>query len=160
MFKKMLPWLVMILIAITLITIAAFVLWDLIIKEPKSDDPSENAQRIADEVEPKDLSAKERVALTYDMETITTNLSDINYVVRLSFSFLLDNEKAKEEMELIVPQVNDIIGNILSDTAPKQIEGSAGKDLLKATIINKINPILNDGKLMEVIIRDFIITQR
>jgi flagellar FliL protein len=160
MFKKMLPWLIIVFIAITLIAIGAFVLWDFIMKEPSSQDPSAKAQEIADQVETKRLSAKERAELTYDVLDVTTNLSNINYIVKISFSFVVENKATREEIEMINPLLLDIIGNILSDTTPEEIGGSAGKDVLKSKLINSINPILNEGNLREINISNFIITQR
>lgn len=160
MFKKMLPWLIMILIAITLITVAAFILWDFIMKESDPTDANAKAQELAESVDPKPLTAKERMDLSFHIEDVTNNLSDIDYVVKVSFSFLLDNQLVKAEMEQAKPWILDIIGNILSDTNPNEITGSRGRDVLKAKLINQINPILHEGKLLEVSISDLIISSR
>lgn len=160
MFKKMLPWLIMIFVAITLIAIGAFILWDYIMKEPSPQDPNEKAQDIANQVETKSLSAQERTELTHAITDVTTNLSDINYIVKISFSFVVENEATKKEIELIDPLLLDNIGNILADTAPEDIGGSNGRDVLKSKLINLINPILNEGNIREININDFIITQR
>jgi flagellar FliL protein len=160
MFKKMLPWLIMVLIAITLIAIAAFILWDFIMEDSNANDPNAKAQEIAGEVEAQPLSANERAELSFSIDGVTTNLADINYIVKLSFSFLMENAEARHEIELMKPVVLDIIGNTLSDTIPEDIQGSAGKDQLKAKLMNQINGVLKEGKILEISISDFIISRR
>lgn len=161
MFKKMLPWLIMILIAITLITIAAFVLWNFFMKEPAIQDPNENAHNIANEVETQSMTAVERSELTYTIQDITTNLSDINYIVRITFALLVENEEVKDELELVDPEIQDIIGNILADTSPGDISGSTGRDELKAKLLNELNNAkLQNGNVLEINISDLIISQR
>lgn len=160
MFKKMVPMLIIIFIAITLIAIGAFVLWNYIMKDSASQDPSAQAKEIANSVEIKTLTALERTELTYSINEVTTNLSDINYVVRISFAFVVDNKLTREEIELVRPLILDIIGNTLSDTEPEEIRGSVGRDELKSKLMNRINPQLKEGNLREINISDFIITQR
>lgn len=160
MFRKLLPWLTMIFVVITLFVLGAFILWEFIMKEDQPLDADEQLKAITDEVEIKSLSAQERTELTYDILDVTTNLSDLNYLVRISFSFVLDNKLAREEIELLEPLILDIIGNTLADTDPEDIRGSSGRDHLKAMLINRINPRLEEGKLLEINLSDFIISQR
>lgn len=161
MFKRMLPWLIMIFVVITLCVLGAFVLWEFIMKDNTTPlDQNGQAQEIAEQVETKPLSAKEREELTYNVMDVTTNLADLNYLVRISFSFVLDNKLAREEIEMIKPLVLDIIGNTLADTTPDDIKGSHGRDHFKAILINRINPLLDEGKLLEINLSDFIISQR
>src|SRR5690554_194961 len=113
MFKKMLPWLIVIFVVITLIVIGAFILWEYIMDDPVSQDPNDKALAIASQVETEPLSAKERASLTYDIFDVTTNLSDIDYVVKISFSFVVENEDTKEEITLIQPLLLNTIVNTL-----------------------------------------------
>lgn len=160
MFKRMLPWLTMILVVITLFVLGGFILWEYIMKDDPPIDANSQAQSIASQVEAKSLSAQKRDELTYNLMDVATNLSELNYVVKISFSFVMDSEEAREEIELITPLVLDIIGNTLADTQPDDIKGSVGRDRLKAILINRINPRLQEGKLLEINLNDFIISHR
>lgn len=160
MFKRMLPWLTMIVLVITIFVLGGFILWEYIMKEDTPLDPNGQAQAIVEEVEGKHLSAKDRELLTYNVMDVTTNLSELNFLVMISFSFVVDNELAREEIEMLEPLVLDIIGSTLADTHPNEIVGSHGRDALKATLINRINPRLEEGNVLEINFSDFIISQR
>ncbi|RKN86514.1 flagellar basal body-associated FliL family protein [Paenibacillus ginsengarvi] len=158
MFKnKMLQWLIMILIAITLIALASFVLWEYLDKKPKSTDPLDQAASSVENVKVKKMTAKEEKDNSVEMKDVLTNLSSKNYV-KVSFSFLLDNSKAKEEFELLNARVRAIVLQTLADMTGEQASGSKGQDLISTTLINKINPILSKGKLVRVDITDINIT--
>ncbi|GAA3406643.1 flagellar basal body-associated FliL family protein [Paenibacillus hodogayensis] len=158
MFKnKMLQWLIMILIAITLIVLACFILWDYLDKKSPSGDPSEQAASSVDNVKAKKMTAKEEKANSVEIKDITTNLAGKNYV-KVNFSFLMDNTKSKDEFVLLTPRVRAIILQTLADLTVDQVGGSKGQDLISTTLINKINPILSKGKLVRVDITDINIT--
>lgn len=101
MFKnKMLQWLIMILIAITLIALASFILWDYLEDKNQPTDPSEQAANSVENVKPKKMTAQQMKDATVEIKDITTNLAGKNYV-KVNFAFLLENTKAKEEFELL-----------------------------------------------------------
>lgn len=152
--KKMIPWMIMILIAITLIALAAFVLWEYIMQDNKQD-----PNTYANNAESRTLTALERNENTVKIEGITTNLADIKYVVRVSFAFLLTNHETKEEFELLKDVAKSRIIQLLADTKPTDVQGSIGKDELISKMINQINPTLTEGKIQEIDITDFIITE-
>lgn len=152
--KKMIPWMIMILIAITLIALAAFVLWEYIMQDNKQD-----PNTYANNAESRTLTASERIENTVKIEGITTNLADIKYVVRVSFAFLLTNHETKEEFELLKDVAKSRIIQLLADTKPTDVQGSIGKDELISKMINQINPTLTEGKIQEIDITDFIITE-
>src|SRR5690625_2899408 len=133
MFKKMLPWLIMVMISITLITLAAFVLWEYIMKDSNSD-----PHTYINGVDSIQLSAKQINEQTIHIEEITTNLKGMNHVVRVSFAILLSNKEAKEEMESILHMIQAHIVRTLADTSVADIEGSEGMDTLISKLINRI----------------------
>jgi flagellar FliL protein len=152
----MLPWLITILLAITLIVVAAFFIYDRVFNE----DQRGEADRIVEQVEPEKLTADERVAMTAEIQDIRTNLLDTDYIVVMSFAFQLDSKKAKEEFEKIKEiAIKPIIIRTLSDMTEEQLRGSKGKDELNAKLFNLINPELTHGKLTKVEITNFIITR-
>lgn len=142
---------IMMLTSITLITLATFLIWHFLIGNVSNSDPSIN-------VHAQQLSSKERQELTVQIDDIMTNLSDTRYLVRLSFSFLLENKKTKEEMELIIPSVKAIINRTLADTRPDEMMGSEGIDNLNAKLLQLVNPILTEGDILEIEVTERLIT--
>jgi flagellar FliL protein len=159
MVKKLLPWLIIIMVAIAMIAVTAFVLWEYVIKDPLPDDPADRARASVADVEANRLSAKQINERTVMIEGITTNLADINYMIQISFAFQLSNKKAKEEFELLAHSVKAIIIQTLADTKPEDIQGSAGQDALVAKLMNAINPILREGVVSKLEITDKIMTR-
>ena len=157
MFKKMLPWLIMILVAITLIVLATFVLYNYFVDKGTPTNPNEAAVNSVQGIKGKQLSAEQIKNNTFEINDITTNLSVPDYYLRASFTFELDSKKAKEELELLDFKVKSIIYQTLVDVLPQQIENSNGRDELLAVITNKINQsILTKGKLKQIYITNFV----
>jgi flagellar protein FliL len=152
--KKMLPWLITILLAITLIVLAAFLLMG---KFFPGDTNEVNAA--VENVEAKHLTADEIVELTSEITDIKTNLADPDYLVMIDFAFQLDSATAKEEFEKIKEiKIKPIIIKTLADTNPEQLNGAQGKDQLNSKLVNLINKTLTEGKLTEVEMTDFVLT--
>lgn len=149
--NKMLQWLIMILIAITLIALASFILWEYLDRRTPVGVPGQAA---VDLVEPKMMTAKQMKEATFELKEITTNLAG-NSFIRISFAFLLENAKAKEEFDLLSTRVRAIVIQTLADLTADQASGSKGQDMISTELINRINPILTKGKLVRVDITDF-----
>ncbi|RAP76253.1 flagellar basal body-associated FliL family protein [Paenibacillus montanisoli] len=157
--KKMLPWLITILLAITLIAIVAVILYkSMMSEEPK--DAAGKAASNAEAVQAEMLDADERVELTSEIKDIKTNLADPEYIAVLGLAFQLDEKSTKEDFDKISNiQIKPIIIRTLSDMKPEQINGSAGKDELCAKLLNLINPVLPEGKLVKIEVTDYIVTR-
>lgn len=152
--KKMLPWLITILLSITLIAIVSIILFRSLFNEPAGSPAEEKT------VEVKMLSAKERVEVTSELKDFRRNLYDQENVVILSFAFQLDHKKTKAEFdELMDIEIKPIISRTLADMTAEDLSGSKGEDALESKLVNLINPILPRGKLVKVEITDIIITQ-
>lgn len=152
--KKMLPWLITILLAITLIVIAAFILTDKLL----GDDDDKVSQAV-NSVSTSKFSADEIVKLTSEITDIKTNLSDPDYLVLMNFAFQLSDSKSKEEFDKIKEiKIKPIIIKTLADTNPEDLNGSMGKDQLSAKLINLINKTLTSGALTQIEITNFILT--
>ncbi|CAH1197838.1 hypothetical protein PAECIP111893_01003 [Paenibacillus plantiphilus] len=160
--KKMLPWLITILLAITLIAIVAVILFNTIWGD-KSNDPATNAANSANNVEMKVLDADERVEVTSEITDIKTNLADLEYIGVMGFAFTLDDKSTKEDFDKIKDiQIKPIIIRTLSDMMPDELKGSKGKDELNAKLLNLINKKLeefSEGKLVNVEITNYIVTK-
>ncbi|ANE47546.1 flagellar basal body protein FliL [Paenibacillus swuensis] len=159
MFKRMMPWLAMVLVIITLIMVAAFALWNYMSKSTESDNPNQQAKDSVSAVQAKKLSAEEILEVSSVLDNITTNLADKDYVVKMSFAFQLDHKKTKEEFDQIANlKIKPIIVRTLADMTPDQVTGGKGFDVLSAKLLNLINTTLPEGKLIQVEITDFVIT--
>jgi flagellar FliL protein len=152
--KKMMPWLITILLAITLIAIVSIILFKSFFTDPK-----ESATE-TESIEVEVLSADERVEVTSELKEFRRNLKDPEYVVVLSFAFQLDSKKTKEEFDkLLEIEVKPIINRTLADMTADELKGSQGEDALESKLLNLINPIIPKGKLVKVEITNFIITE-
>lgn len=156
--KKMLPWLVSLLLAITLIVIVAIYFWSSLFgSDPK--DPDSQAKESIQSASVEPMTADEMIKVTSELTDIQTNIADSDYVVRISFSFQLDSEKAKEEFDKIKDiQIKPIINRELWVLGKDDLNGAKGKDELCAKLINTINPVLSEGKLTKVNVTAFIIS--
>jgi flagellar FliL protein len=157
--KKMLPWLITILLAITLIAVVAVILYKSILSGDDPKDAAGKAANSAESVQTDKLSAEDRVAVTSELADIKTNLADPDYIAVMGFAFQLDDKTTKEDFDKIKEiQIKPIILRTLADTKPDDIKGSRGKDELCSRLLNLINPVLPEGKLVNVEITNFIVT--
>lgn len=152
--KKMLPWLITILLAITLIAIVSIILFKSFFTDPK--EQATETETIEVEV----LSADERVEVTSELKDFRRNLKDQDYIVLLSFAFQLDSKKAKEDFDKILEiEVRPIINRALADMTVSELKGSQGEDALESKLLNQLTPIVPKGKLVKVEITNFIISE-
>jgi flagellar FliL protein len=155
-FKKMLPWVIMIFVVITLIVFAAFLLWNYLFKDTTGD-PSNVAKNSVEQVEGVKLTAAQTKELAVDMDDILTNLTTGEFI-KISFTFELSNESAKEEFILLDFKIKAIITQTLSDLSVEQAQGSSGLDYISATLLNKINQVLDKGKVRQVNITNKVLS--
>ena len=157
--KRMLPWLIVALLAVTLIVGAAFVLWNEFVRGSLPDDPREAAREKAGQVDTEYISAERLASMTYAIEDIVTNLADPAYFVNVSFAFELDSVKAREEFQLLEHKVRDVINTTLADIEPDSARGSAGIDAITSALLNRTNELLRAGKVRHIYVTKFIVTQ-
>ncbi|OAB41342.1 flagellar basal body-associated FliL family protein [Paenibacillus glacialis] len=149
--KKMLPWMITILLAITLIFITVAVLFPTLF-------PKDDTAAAVNSVEMRHLTADQMVEVTSEITGIKTNLADPDYIVLMNFAFQLDTKKSKEEFDKIKDiKIKPIILKTLADTKPEDLKGANGKDQLSAKLINLINKTLTEGKLTQIEITDFLL---
>jgi flagellar FliL protein len=150
----MMPWLITILLAITLIVLAAFLLMDNFFGDKKDD-----VGTTVNSIETTRLTADQIVEATSEITDIKTNLADLDYIVLMNFAFQLDSKKSKEEFDKIKEiKIKPLILKTLADTMPDDLKGANGKDQLSAKLINLINKTLTEGQLTQIEITNFILT--
>lgn len=161
MFKsKIFIMVVAILIAITLILTAAFVLWNYMDKT--NADPQAQAQHSAQNVKSvKKLTPAQVKENTVEMKDVLTNLSTAGGTsarfVKISFAFELENKKAKDEFDLQQSRMKAIVIETLADMTPEQVSGKKGFDNLTSALMNKMNDLLQEGKLNQILITDIVL---
>ncbi|WP_028550431.1 flagellar basal body-associated FliL family protein [Paenibacillus sp. UNC451MF] len=147
---------VAILIAITLILTAAFILWNYMDKSNQN--TQDQAISSANQVkQSKKVSPDETKENTVIMKDILTNLAANNRFIKASFAFEMENKKAKEEFEKLDFKMKAIIVQTLADMTPEQVQGSKGFDNLTAVLMNKMNPLLSSGKIKQIWITDNVL---
>ncbi|WDM23855.1 flagellar basal body-associated FliL family protein [Paenibacillus polymyxa] len=153
--KKMLPWLITILLAITLIAGAAFVLIPAL--SGKKSEAIPNAQAAQAEQLPR-LSADELVEVSSEITGIKTNLADADYIVQMNLSFQLNDAKAKESFEKIKDiSIKPIVIQLLADTKPDELRTAKGRDQFSDKLTDLINKSLPEGHLGNAKITDFLL---
>ncbi len=153
--KKMLPWLITILLAITLIAGAAFVLIPAL--SGKKSEFIPNAQAAQAEQLPR-LSADELVEVSSEITGIKTNLADADYIVQMNLAFQLNDAKAKEAFEKIKDiSIKPIVIQLLADTKPDELRTAKGRDQFSDKLTDLINKSLPEGHLGNAKITDFLL---
>lgn len=157
--KKLLPWLVSLLLAITLIAIAGIYFWSTLDKDNKTADPDQEAKESVEHVQAEPpISADEMIKVTSELTDIKTNLSDRDYVVILDLAFTLDSADSKEEFDKIKTiKIKPIVIRALGNMSPDEMSSAKGKDQFTAGLINSVNAVLSEGKLIKVDITNFMI---
>ncbi|WP_027414603.1 flagellar basal body-associated FliL family protein [Aneurinibacillus terranovensis] len=151
MFKnKLLTIGLIIVISIALLGVVAIFLWQSYLKPASSNAaiPSQQQQ----------ISADEFQKVTFQTDEITTNLLS-GEVILAQFGIQADSEKTKAELQKRTIQVTHIIVETLSSLTPDNIKGAKGMEKMETDIKNKLNEVLQDGKVDKVITTHKVIQQ-
>ncbi|WP_195573175.1 flagellar basal body-associated FliL family protein [Paenibacillus sp. 1001270B_150601_E10] len=152
--KRMLPWLITMLLAMTLIVLIVIMLMNTTGNSPSS---GEAAQGV--EANVKRLTADEIIEVTSTMSDITTNLANQDQIVRIAFAFQLDSKKTKAEFDKIMDiKVKPIILKTLADTTREDLQGTKGQDQLCDKLVERINKMLPSGKVIQIDITDYVLS--
>jgi len=145
MFKnKLFNMALIVIIAITLLGVVSFVLWQTYLS------PAAQTEQHEEPKEAEPLTADEMQEFTVDTGEITTNLVTNNYII-VRFSITADSAEGKEELTKRLPQVNQIIIKALAGLSPDDIKGTEGINKLEAKIMNEVSSIMLEGKIVQVI---------
>lgn len=104
----------------------------------------------------KGISVDDVLKNSVDITDLTTNLASNNYA-KMSFKIETDGKAAKDELTKRNFQVRNIMIEELSDTKEKDLNGKAGEIKLEETLKNRINQIMQDGKVVQVYITDSLL---
>lgn len=145
MFKNRLVNIALILLmAITLIGVVIFIIWQSYLKQPV--DPAViNGKQVE-----KKISAEELEKVTIETDEIRTNLLTGDLILA-KFAIQAENEKVKKELELRKTQVIHTVIKILSAMKPEEVQGPKGMEKVEAAIKTELNKLLEKGKIVDVI---------
>ena len=138
--NKLLTVMLIILGALALVGVIAFVLRTQLNKDP----------------EPKEASIEEIVLASVDIPEITTNLKDGHYA-RMQLKIQTDSEEAAGELTQRIFQVNNIIIQELSEMTEEDLQGKQGKILFEKAIKAQVNELMQAGEVQQVYMTSFII---
>ncbi|WP_107947762.1 flagellar basal body-associated protein FliL [Lysinibacillus parviboronicapiens] len=139
--NKMLTMLIIVLVAIILIGVIAFVLLTQFNKPAASLEPT------IDEV----------VETLVDVPEITTNLAD-KRVVRMTLKIQTTSKDAAAELTKRQFQTNNIIIEELSEMTLDSLEGKQGKQMFQKALKTQLNELMQEGEIQQVYITSFITT--
>lgn len=135
------------LIAINLIAMGAFFLW----QSPFSLFSSKDTE--AEPITAQDLSAEEVQELSINTESLITNLYNDQFVV-IEFSILVSDVKAKEELQKRMSEIKAISIKTLADKTPSDLRGRDGLATLESELMEQFNEILYQGEVIRVLTID------
>ena len=138
--NKLLTVSLIILVSITLIGVVALI---LVMQLDKGD-------------EVKEPSIDEIIESSVDVEEITTNLGDRQFI-RLTLKIQTENKDAAEELAKRDFQVKNIVIQELSEMTEKDLEGKIGKLAFEDALKSQLNPLMQEGKVVKVYIVSYII---
>ncbi|MCL7746475.1 flagellar basal body-associated protein FliL [Halalkalibacter alkaliphilus] len=142
MFKnKLVNIMLIILTALTLVGVVAFVLVNHYLHEP---DP--NAEPTIDEI----------IAQSFETKDITTNLLSNDYV-RASFRIHVDSRSALTEVQKRDFQVNNIILRALSGKRASDLAGPEGIEAFEEDVRLQINELMKEGEVIQVYTTTWVI---
>lgn len=113
-------------------------------------------KQLNENVSLKEPSIDQILESSVDVQQVTTNLAS-NDFIRISFKFQTDSKKAKKELEKRDFQVKDVIIQELSEMKADEIQGKDGQSKIKEALKEKLNSLMQDGKVVEVYITESLL---
>ncbi len=121
--------------------------------------PPGAAQQAA--VQPKKEVEKEKpvIGAVFPLDTFIVNLSDenFNHYLRITMHLELSDVKVTDELQKRLPQVRDIMFNIMPVKKFKDIQGVEGKKALRDEIMASVNKLLVTGKVINIYFVEFVV---
>jgi flagellar FliL protein len=104
----------------------------------------------------KEPTIDEVLEASVDIPQVTANLASNDYI-RISFKIQTESKKAKEELEKRDFQVKNLIIQELSEMKAEDIQGKQGQIKLQDDLKNKINDLMQEGKIVKVYITESLL---
>lgn len=108
----------------------------------------------AESSEEKTVSAKESAELSIDTDIITTNLASAEHFGVVQFNILLNDKKAKEEIEKRKPEVRAAIISTVAGFTKDELVGTKGISSLEQALSVKLNKMVQAGEVTRVLVTE------
>ncbi len=127
--------------------------------------PAPSDEQIAKEIE-KDQAPQEvtyssdtEVGVMVELQPFVVNLADpkAKHFLKASITIELQDDKAKEEAEKLMPRIRNDILMLLSSQTLEDVISIEGKVRLKDEITARLNRIIGQGKLKNVYFSQFVV---
>ncbi|MBS4193991.1 flagellar basal body-associated protein FliL [Lederbergia citri] len=141
MSKKLIPTMMVLLTAILLLATLTLII----------------IMNLGDKGNKKEPTIDEVVKVSVDVPEIMTNVKNGDYV-KISFKVQTDGKKAMQEFKKRDFQVKNLIISELSELEPSDLDGKEGKQKLEETVKEKINSLMQNGKIVRVYITSYVIS--
>ena len=117
--------------------------------------------KIATQGEEEDLSTNAKMpkfGQIFDLEPFVVNLADQKETryLKAKISLELKGEKVTDEMNKRLPQIRDIIIELLSSKSYEELATLHGKEHLKNEIMIRLNSVLKTGSIENVFFTEFV----
>ena len=98
------------------------------------------------------------VSLGNDILVNIRSETGMEHFLKTNIVLELDSkEKTGEEVARRIPQIRDLVINVLASKTKEKIIEKEGKDQVRSEIINNINQLMTTGKIRNIYFQDFII---
>ncbi len=101
------------------------------------------------------LTADEIAELSVDTEEITTNLATPSSYAVVQFNVLMDDKKAKEEMEKRHAEVRAAAIAAVAGMEKKDLIGAEGIGLLETEVAARLQELISEGSVERVLVTEF-----
>ena len=94
-----------------------------------------------------------------NIDSFIVNISDDqeSHYLKATITIEVDREAATMEVNQRMPQIKDVILQLIGNKTFHELNDSQGKNQLRAELINKINSILLKGKVKRIYFTDFAV---
>lgn len=136
-FKNIIIWIVVLLLSFT----GAFIIGKTVFSSSDTD-PSDTTE----------------IGPLYDSPEFTVNIANSNgrRFFNTQFSLEVSNEKVLKEIEKKLPIMQDKVIVVLSSQSLEELSSLDGKEKIKKQLIDNINPILSNGKIVNIYFNKFV----
>ncbi len=119
---------------------------------------TEEAAAAAAEEEAK-AAAEEFKARLLALEPLIVNINGDGYarLLKLRVELECDTAATRQEAEARVPQIRDSLLTLVSSKRLADVTGFEGKTLLKADFQDRVNQVLENGKVDSVLFTEFVV---
>jgi flagellar FliL protein len=116
------------------------------------------SQQAAQAVAPP-VTHRNEILPKFKLDPFIVNLADTDArrYLKVTITLEVSDDKVKDELKERTPEIRDIITLLLSSKKYTDISTFDGKLALKTEIMNRINVVLNRGKITNVYFIDFVV---